>query len=34
MTTASGAATGRLGRPPRSYRDFATELVGQWTTRP
>jgi hypothetical protein len=34
MTTVSGAATGRLGRPRRSYRDFAAELVRQWTTQP
>jgi uncharacterized protein YbjT (DUF2867 family) len=26
--------TGRLGRPPRSYRNFAAELVRQWTAQP
>jgi nucleoside-diphosphate-sugar epimerase len=26
--------TDRLGRPPRSYRDFAAELVHQWTAQP
>jgi uncharacterized protein YbjT (DUF2867 family) len=26
--------TDRLGRPPRSYRDFAAELVQQWTAQP
>jgi hypothetical protein len=26
--------TDRLGRPPRSYRDFAAELVRQWTAQP
>jgi hypothetical protein len=34
MTTVSGAATDRLGRPPCSYRDFAADLVRQWTTQP
>ena len=26
--------TDRLGRPPRAYRDFAAELVRQWTAQP
>jgi uncharacterized protein YbjT (DUF2867 family) len=26
--------TDRLGRPPRAYRDFAAELVHQWTAQP